>query len=312
MEIFKGTGFSFWKKYKRSLRQVNFKIPGELWLVISFAAAIFLAIVTITLIQLLSLPVSALMSPIVFIVALDLLAGYPYILAVRRNNYIEESLPDALKQMADILKSGGTYEYALREIVTAGYGPLSKELENVLRKLEEGENLENSLNSFSENVDSTLIKRTISIINDSIKAGAGLADVLDEIADDVRELHRIARERLGGTILQVIFIVVAGSMIAPLIIGLISTVINLLMETAIGLDLTPEQIKLAMSTNGFIILLLQAYILIEVIASSIMVALMREGKMNKSIIYIPLLLLIAYTCFYLAAFVSSTLIGGIK
>ncbi len=303
-------GFKFWQNYKRSLKQVNFRVPAEGWLIIALAISVLLAILTVSAINILSLPVSVLVSPIVFVVAVDLLLGYPYLLAVRRTNAIEEALPDALKQMADILKAGGTYEYALREIVTAGYGPLSKELENVLRKLEEGENLENSLRSFSDNVDSTLVKRTVIIIIDSIKAGAGLADVLDEIADDVRELHRIARERIGGTKLQVWFIIGAGSFIAPAIVGLISTVINLLMQAALGLDLTPQQIEQAMATNGMIILLLQAYILIEVGAGSIMISLIREGKMNKSIINLPILLLIAYTCFYAIAFASSTLIGG--
>ncbi|MDP2974346.1 MAG: type II secretion system F family protein [Candidatus Diapherotrites archaeon] len=305
------TGFKFWQSYKRALHQINFKIAAEAWLLISLATAILLAFLTIALVFMLQLPISALISPIIFIVAADLMLGYPYLLAIRRTSAIEEMLPEALKQMADILKAGGTYEYALREIVTAGYGPISKELENVLRKMEEGENLENSLRSFAGNIDSVLVKRTVSIIIDSLKAGAGLADVLDEIADDVRELHRITRERISGTMLQVIFIIAAGAIIAPIIIGLISTVINLLMQTATGLNLSSIQINEAHATNSIIILLLQSYILIEVVAGAIMIALVREGKMNKSIIYLPILLLVAYACFYLSAFASSGLIGGI-
>ena len=47
-------------------------------------------------------------------------------------NAIEEALPDALKQLSDTLKAGGTYEYALREIATSEYDYLSKEMKNVI------------------------------------------------------------------------------------------------------------------------------------------------------------------------------------
>jgi flagellar protein FlaJ len=194
----KGKGFEFFQKYKQMLKDVHFKMPAEAWLVLSVAISIGFAAAVFFLITLLDIGISPLVALVIFLVIADLMLGYPYLLAMKRINAIEAAMPDALKQLADILKAGGTYEYALREIATAEYGPLSKEMQEVLRKMEEGENLEDSLNGFARRIDSRLVKRTISIINDAIKAGAGLADILDEIADDVRAMHRIARERIGG------------------------------------------------------------------------------------------------------------------
>jgi len=305
-------GFEFLKKYKKMLKDIKFKVPANLWIIISTAASVAAAIATFGIITLLSLPVSPLVSLVIFLVVIDAMLGYPYILAVKRVNQIEEALPDALKQLADTLKAGGTYEYALREIATSEYGPLSKEMENVLRKMEEGENLEDSLNSFSRNIDSILVKRTIAIINDAIKAGAGLADVLDEIADDVRAMHRIGKERISGTMLQVIFIVSAGSVIAPLIMGMITTVIEMLIATSAGLAANNRVIIEALAARNTIVLLMQVYIIMEVTASSAMIALTREGKISKSLIYLPILLLIAFVCYYLSLFISGTMIGGIS
>ena len=305
-------GFQFFQKYKRMLKQIKFKIKPELWVVISTTVAIGAALLTFATIVLLELPLSPLVTLTLFLVTIDMMLAYPYLLAARKIDAIEEALPDALKQLADTLKAGGTYEYALREISTSEYGPLSKEMENVLRKMEEGENLEDSLNSFSRSVESKLVKRTIAIINDAIKAGAGLADILDEIADDVRAMHRISKERISGTMLQVIFIVAAGSVVAPIIMGMITTVIGLLIETSAAIITDKAMIVEAIKTKDFIVMLTQLYLIIEVITSGAMIAMTREGKIGKSLIYIPVLLLVAFICYYAALFASGAIIGGIK
>ncbi|MCX6799056.1 MAG: type II secretion system F family protein [Candidatus Diapherotrites archaeon] len=310
MEENKKKGLKIFNDYKRMLQQSKFRTPAELWVALSAMVSLALAILAFTLITALSLPVSPIMALVLFLVLIDVMLGYPWLLAVKRIDSIEADFPDALKQMADTLKAGGTYEFALREIATSEYSHLSEEMEIVLRKMEEGENLENSLIAFSENIDSTLIKRTVAIIIDSIKAGAGLADVLDEIADDVRAMHRIAKERIAETTMQVIFIVAAGSIVAPAILGLISTVLNLFINSSIGFGMTKEQITESVNATKLIALMMQGYLVIEVVASGGMIAITREGRISKSIIYTPILLLIAFTCYYLAAFASGTLIGG--
>lgn len=305
-------GFSFFQQYKRMLNQVNFKMPASAWLMISTVCALGVSFAAFAAISLLGLPISPIVSLVLFLVTIDLLMGYPYLLAVRRVNRIEENLPDALKQLADTLKAGGTYEYALREISKSEYGPLSTEMENVLRKMEEGGNIEDGLNTLTENIDSVLVKRTVTIINDAIKAGAGLADVLEEIADDVRALHRIGKERIAGTMLQVIFIIAAGSVVAPIILGVVSTVIQLLIESSAGLAANNLVIIQTLWARDIIVVLMQAYLVIEVVASGAMVAVTREGKLNKSLIYIPFLLLMAFAFYYAAFFGSGLFIGGMR
>ena len=305
-------GFAFFQKYKKMFKAIKFRVPAELWLIVSTAIAVALALAVLALITLFELPISPLVAFVTFLVALDAALGYPYLLATQRVNAIEEALPDALKQLADTLKAGGTYEYALREISTAEYGPLSQEMEDVLRKMEEGENLENSLSGFARNVDSMLVRRTVAIINDSIKAGAGLADVLDEIADDVRAMHRIGRERISGTMLQVIFIIAAGSFVAPAIMGMSTTVVEMLITSSAGLVKSKFELVEAIANRDAIVMLMQIYLIIEVVASGAMIALTREGKISKSLIYIPILVLLAFVCYYAALFVSGLMIGGLR
>ena len=312
MENKKTQGLAFFENYRKMLKDIRFKMPAEAWVLLSTGLSVAVAAVSFTGITLLALPISPIVALVLFLVVIDMMLGYPYMLAMRRINSIEETLPEALKQLADTLKAGGTYEYALREISEAEYGPLSREMENVLRKMEEGENIEDSLDSLTTNVDSVLVKRTIAIINDAIKAGAGLAEVLEEIADDVRSLHRIGKERIAGTMLQVIFIIAAGSLVAPAILGMVSTVIQLLIETAAALSANKSSVVETLWARDMIMLLMQIYLIIEVIASGAMIAITREGKLSKSLIYIPILLLVAFVCYYAALFGSDIFIGGMR
>ncbi|MDP6671261.1 MAG: type II secretion system F family protein [archaeon] len=307
----KGIQLKFLKKYKQYIKYSGLNFSAETWILLALGAGIAAGAITLATIALLGFMVSPLLAFIVTLVVLDLLLGWPYIKAMARVNAIEETLPDALKQMADTLKAGGTYEYALREIASSQYGALTNEMELVLRRLEEGENLENSLKRFSDNIDSRLIKRSMAVVIDSLKAGAGLADVLDEIAEDIRAMHRLGKQRKTDTTLQVLFMIAAGAFVAPVIFGLVSSIIQLFIQATSGLGASVQEKEQAFAIRDLLVLLMQIYILIEVTASGIMISLMRDGRVSKSIIYIPILLLVAYLAYYVSVFVTGGIIGGV-
>ena len=216
---------------------------------------------------------------------------------------------DALKQMADTLKAGDTYESALREVANSDYGRLSEEIDLALRRLEEGENLETALGVFADRVDSRLVKRTVVILLDSIKSGASLSDILEEIADDVRDMYRIKEERKSNTTMQFMFMVASGGFIAPLIFGEVNSVMSVF-STITTQPLSEAQMVAAAQTTNYMFVLVEAYLIIEVIGSGIMMSIIREGKVNKSIIYIPVLLLIAFIVYYTSKFVIGTALLG--
>lgn len=304
-------------EYAYYLKMANVKIDAKLFLIGCLAVSLIVGIVAYFLLSTLGSvflqPLELLLlSLIMFLVALDLTAGLPYTKGLSRIEMIERDLPDALKQLADTLKAGSTYEAGLREIAGSDYGPLSDEMQLVLRKLEEGENFENALRSLMENVHSRLVQRTVTIIIDSVRAGAGLAEILEEIADDARESYRISIERKTRTVMQSMFIVAAGSLIAPLIFGIISEIIAFLIAASASSGIADAATILnAINAKNTIVLTLEIYLFIEVLASALMLALMREGKVAKSLIYFPFLLLIAYVTFFLSKGLIGLLLGGL-
>ncbi len=295
----------FLKKYNKYLQQSKFQIDALIWIIIS----IIIALIPATILYLL-FPEYLILEAILLIAIIDLLIGLPYLNAVKRIQEIEEAFPNSLRQMADTLKSGGTYEYALREVASSNYGAIKQEFEKILRKLEEGENFENSFKTLAEDVDSKIIQRTVVIIIDSIKAGAGLSEILEQIAEDIRAMNRIARERKSRTMMQVLFMVSAGGIIAPMIFGFISTIVKVLIKSATT-AVAQETINTAIQALNTITLGIQLYIIIEVIATSLMISLMRDGNTSKSILYLPILLLIAFTIYYIGMLGSAFIVGSI-
>ena len=299
------------QRYASYLRGAEFKVDPLLWIVLSIIIASIMGIFSWLFTKgILGLEEDLQIGFVFFIVIGDILIGWPYIKAQQRIDQIEEALPDALRQMADTLRAGGTYEYALREIALAEYGPLKKEMNEVLRKLEEGDNFETALRSLSYNVDSRLVDRTVTIIIDSVAAGAGLASILEEISEDVRATHRINKERKARTIMQVIFMFFAGGVVAPMIFGFVSTISTILIEASAQVA-SEAQSAVAINALGIINFSIQGYLFIEVIATSFMISIMREGRMGKSIIYFPILLFIAYLSYIGARLLSMAIVGGI-
>lgn len=296
------------EKYTEWIEFSRIPIKAPMWIAMSIIASLLIGsaalIMSLLILQELTL------LPVAFAIAsLVLLLGYPYMKTEAIIGSIEKNFSDALKQMADTLKAGDTYESALREVANAEYGRLSEEMESALRRLEEGENLETSLNGFAEKVNSKLVRRTITIILDSIRTGASLADILDEISDDVRAIERIKEERKANTTMQFMFMALAGGLIAPAIFGEVNSVMTIFSKVSLKM-LEAGQLEASQQITNFILVLIQSYLIIEVVASGAMMSIIREGKLNKSVIYIPLLLLLAFIAYYATRAGTSALIGS--
>jgi flagellar protein FlaJ len=314
---------SFMSLYGRYLKQMRIRVPAPAYMLFALIVSLVVAgLLYFILAPLLPAALGGILEPVaqsmvyafpvlIFIVLLDLMIGYPYWKGLSRVDEIERNLADALKQMADILRAGGTYEFALREISLGEFGPLNDEIAKVLRKLEEGESFEKAMRTLPEEVDSRLVDRTITVIIDAIKAGAGLADVLEDISEDVRESNRVETERKSRTLMQTLFMIATGSIVAPYIFGVISALIVMFTQSASGFEISPAQVAQSIVAGDQIILLLQIYIFIAVLASSVMIALMREGKISKAIIYFPVLLFVAFLIFFVSRIMAtSILLGG--
>jgi len=207
-------------RYQIYLYSQKLKIKTSTW----FALVIIVSL----LIGVLAFLINARVGILLFAIILDLGLGMPFYLYFKNLDEIEKYWPEALRLIADTMKSGSSLDYALREASSADFGPLSKEFDEVIRRLEMGDTMSQSLEHMALRIESKIVRRTVTLIQECLKTGAQLAEVLEEIANDTKQMFRIKKERETKTMLQVIFIFAAGAVIAPFIFGLTNVITQFL------------------------------------------------------------------------------------
>lgn len=292
------------EKYQIYLYAQKINVPAKYWLVAFFLVSVLLG------------GAIALISPkfgfLVFAIVLDLGVGIPIFLYNKHIDAIEKYWPDSLRLIADTMKAGSSFDYALREAASADLGPLSFEFNETIRRLEMGDTTQDALNHMALRIDSKIVKRTITLIRECLRTGAPLAEVLDEIANDTKYMFRIKKTRITKTTLQVIFIFVAGGVVAPFIFGMAGVLTHFLTDVAVASGVaTASAIEVATATQSTILFLLDIYIIIVAFGASAMVSLMRNGTLTNMFLYFPILVVLSFIIYSIAQFALNQVLAGV-
>ena len=283
---------------------MNLKVPALYWIALFFVLATIVGGILFFIDQRIAF--------LAFAIILDLGLGIPYFTYHKHIEEIERYWPDSLRLIADTMKSGSSFEYSLREASSADFGPLSIEYNEVIRRLEMGDTMATALNHMATRIESKIIKRTITLIQECLKTGAQLSDVLNEIATDTKNMYRIKKERETKTMLQTIFIFAAGALIAPFIFGLTNVITTFLTDVAKNSGVaSADALVVSVATQKSMALLLDIYVLLEVAAAAVIVGLMREGKFAKAIIMFPVMVTIAMLVYSISQFVIRSMLVGV-
>jgi len=270
----------------------------------SFVALFFVIALVLTIVLLL-LRLNAVTASAAFVAVMSLVIAIPVNARNARITQIEESLPDALKHMALVLKAGGTTEAAVSEVSNAGYGPLSEELKTAFKKLREGKPFDEVFTETAKITGSVLFQRTALIVVDARRAGAGVADVMFEIAEDARDVSRIKRERYSRTTMHVIFLITSSLLLAPFIFGFAVSIVNYINQGIAGA--LPQAPTRNLCDLNF---LLVAFLVFQSIMTTIALGIIREGKAIKYILYAPLMVLGTLLVYEAGKWISFLIIGG--
>jgi len=244
----------------------------------------------------LPLPIFVILAAVITFTVLTLIV--PYYLAQRRAIELERLLPDTLRQMASTLRAGVGIDAAMDDIAKSGYGVLSQEFDRVVSEIRRGRTIESALLALARRSNSSIYNRAFHLIVEGIERGAALANVLDSVSTDIREVQAIQRERRVATTQQVLFLFVVALFAVPFIIGLTVAVGGIEMGggpvAATGL---PAEI-------GTIAM---AYIVIQALICSLAVGVIRYGRMLKGLTFAVPFMVIATIAFYVARIVVGTM-----
>lgn len=289
-------GLQLYKKYVETLKFSGIKIPPQLMIILTIIFAVALAFVGI----LFDITLGILLP----FLALDIGFGLPFYLADKKITQIEASLPDVLHHMGTTLKTGGTIEVALREVSRIEYGPITKNIKDMLRKINEGKTFEDAFSDFALESRSELLQRVAVIIISARKSGGALVETLSAMAEDIRALYRLKRERKTKTFLQFLFIIVAGTLIAPFVFGIVKSVLEILIK--IGGEATVETLRIV----GEFDFLFKLYVIFESALAVLGAVQVREGGFSKAVMYIPIAVLVSYIIYVFISASFLSLIGA--
>lgn len=237
----------------------------------------------------------------------------------KRTSSVEKVLPDVLTMISQNMVAGMTTYNALWVAARPEFGPLAVEIQTVARETLSGESFENALMAMSNRINSYKLTRAVKLMIQGMRSGGELPTVLQEIADDIRTEQNIFRRMRSDTTSQSMFILFALLIGAPLLLAAslqFVTIFNTIftetgaseagsigmegVTTISALEIEPEffwNYSVALlGVSGFF--------------GSILISLMRSGKLTSGATLMPILVPLPIIIFIILSDVLGSFFSG--
>ena len=173
--------------------------------------------------------VGVLLQNITLAVLLALIAGFiPTVLLLRasrkRMEAFQEQLPDILMVLASSLRAGHSFLQALDLVAKEIPDPGGSELGRVVAEISLGRPIEETLNSWAGRMNSDNLNWAVMAVNIQREVGGNLAELLETVAETVREREAIRRQIRALTADGRLSMIILISL--PFVIGLYLSQVN--------------------------------------------------------------------------------------
>jgi archaeal flagellar protein FlaJ len=205
----------------------------------------------------------------------------------RRVDSIEQGTPDFLRQIASLLRSGVGVETAMEDISKHGEGPLTDELKRAVIEIKIGSTFEDALLGMGERLKSKTLDRTFRMIIEGRKVGGSLADVIETVAEDLRAVLALQRERRANVMMSVMFLLIAAVIAAPFALGMAMTYSSFI-----------ESVGKTNPILGAANIASAGYIIIHSIIAGLLIGIVLYGSAKKGVKFSLALVPVAYGIFY--------------
>ena len=138
-------------------------------------------------------------------------------------NELETVWPDVLADLAEELRAGMGVESALDTIATGRSDRMGLMLRDTVSRMRD-DGFGMAMKDFAKRTESAMISRIVSILNIALNSSGSFATTLESISDEFWEIYMLRKERLLKTQGIANFILLGGSVICPILLGLIVAV----------------------------------------------------------------------------------------
>ena len=239
-----------------------------------------------------------------------------------RKTKVEEMLPDYLQIASANLRSGIALDRAMLLAARPEFSFLSEDVKEMNRRIFGGENFDTALRELASRYRSYQLSHAIRMILESLRYGGAMADLIEQIAKDMRAQQMTQKEVAGQLFMYSIFIAFAGLIAAPVLYGLTSQMINvtdavwngILAQNPNGLPSTGVSFlkpsKPQITPQEYHNFAYAAIIVITGFASLIMAAI-SSGSTIKGLRFLPIFIIIGILIFIVAQYVIAGIFAGI-
>jgi pilus assembly protein TadC len=312
--------------YRREIRYVGLQVEEKRFVgfVVIFGLGIAIAAAVNLYIFFKADPISS------FVLTFGLFGGGIYFwlsqTAEREGQGAEKVLPDVLELIASNIKSGLTTEKALFASARPEFGVISEELKNASKEIISGARMEDSLMIMPTKIKSRIIERSIWLLVQGMKSGGAIADLLIQLSSDLREENAMKQEVAANISMYVLLIFAAALFGAPLLFGISSLIVGLLVEQTGNIGISPEQMQeySSMSSIGrfmglptvnitepFIVNFAVMALIVTALFASLTIGAMASGSEKRGIKYIPLMLIGGLGLFFLIRIMLGSVLGSL-
>jgi flagellar protein FlaJ len=157
---------------------------------------------------------------------LFVLATYAVVYEVsrRRLERLEGSLPDMLERLASLNEAGVSIVSSLDRVRRTDIGELDEEAERIWRDIQWGATVEQALARFQRRVETPSVTRTVTLINNAMRASNEIAPVVRIAAEQARSDRQLKRQRRQEMLTYLVVIYVA-FLVFVVVIAAIDTVL---------------------------------------------------------------------------------------
>ncbi len=236
-----------------------------------------------------------------------------------RGKFVEDLLPDLLQLMASNLRAGYTLDRALLLAARPEFGSFKEEINRAGKDIATGKDFNEALIDMSSRIKSDKLSKSVRLIVAGQKSGGSLVDLLSQSATNLRQQKMIDERIRSNVLVYMIFIFAAIGFGSPVLFSLSSFLIDIMKDVFAQVDLpdTTGNIDIPISFSevtiepSFVIQYTILSMLITSVMGSLIIGLISKGKKKAGLKFIPILVVLTISLFFIVRSVISSLLGGL-
>ncbi len=118
--------------------------------------------------------------------------------AKKRKAAIQKALPDFLDMLASTVQAGLGFNAALGHAVDVAAGPLGEEIKAALSEVRMGRSKADALRGMADRVKQEQLSSVVTAVVQAERLGSNMAEILDELAEEVRNRRMMRAEELAN------------------------------------------------------------------------------------------------------------------